>query len=622
MQFHENGFRPGDPRVHPAADIRKDPSKVDVLIVGAGPAGLTLAAQLAAFPSISTRIVERKSGPMQLGQADGVACRTIEMFQTFGFAERVIQEAYGVNETVFWSPDPNAPKNIMRTGRIQDVEDDVSEMPHVILNQARIHDYFLEVMANAPTRLAPDYDRAFEWLSIDRLAEYPVRATINTPTGEEMVAAKYVVGCDGARSAVREAIGLRLSGDSANQAWGVIDALVDTDFPDFRYKSVVRSATEGTALIIPREGGYLIRIYIELDKLAESERVHDRHISATDLIAAANRIFRPYTFDAKEIVWWSVYEIGQRLTDRFHDSDKDPRVFIAGDACHTHSPKAGQGMNVSMGDAFNLGWKLAVVLRGQAHPKLLRTYSEERQAVAADLIAFDRHWAKRFSERPSSAAEAPLEFQDYFSEHGRYTAGVAIRYAPNLITGAGNHASLAEGFPPGMRFHSAPVVRVWDGKPTELGHVAKADGRWRLYLFADRAAAEDRQSPHWRLCDLLSADASPLFANPEGDKDTDPAIDLCAIFQHHHHNIDVAATHPILTPRQGRYALKNTEKIFSPDLRFGPDIFDLRRIDRDAGCMILVRPDQYVTDMLPLTAGAELVEFFRRFEGARSIVGT
>ena len=98
----------------------------------------------------------------------------------------------------------------------------------------------------------------------------------------------------------------------------------------------------------------------------------DRDITADHLIAAANRIFAPYSFDVKEIPWWSVYEIGQRICDRFDDDVADPRVFIAGDACHTHSPKAGQGMNVSMGDTFNLGWKLISVLTGRAAPALLQ----------------------------------------------------------------------------------------------------------------------------------------------------------------------------------------------------------------------------------------------------------
>ena len=101
MQYHLNGFRPGDPGLAEAAPHKDTQGKVDVLIVGCGPAGLTLAAQLSAFPGISTMIVERKSGPLEFGQADGIACRTMEMFQAFGFAEKVAKEGYLVNEVTF-----------------------------------------------------------------------------------------------------------------------------------------------------------------------------------------------------------------------------------------------------------------------------------------------------------------------------------------------------------------------------------------------------------------------------------------------------------------------------------------------------------------------------------------
>ncbi len=125
------------------------PEVVDVLIVGCGPAGLTLAAQLAAFPEITSLIVEQKPGRLLLGQADGVACRTMEMFEAFGFAERVRREAYWVNETTFWKPDDRDGGRIVRGGRIQDTEDGLSEFPHVILNQAWVHDFDLDIMRNA-----------------------------------------------------------------------------------------------------------------------------------------------------------------------------------------------------------------------------------------------------------------------------------------------------------------------------------------------------------------------------------------------------------------------------------------------------------------------------------------
>ena len=217
-----------------------------------------------------------------------------------------------------------------------------------------------------------------------------------------------MVGCDGARSVVRKSIGRALHGDSANHAWGVMDVLALTDFPDIRFKSLIQSAHDGSIIVIPREGGYLVRLYVELDHLDVGERVANRNITADDLIAKARRILNPYTLEVKEIAWWSVYEIGQRLTDKFDDVPQEeiatrlPRVFIAGDACHTHSPKAGQGMNVSMQDAFNLGWKLASVLRQAVRSELLHSYSAERQAIAKELIDFDREWAALIASQSSS----------------------------------------------------------------------------------------------------------------------------------------------------------------------------------------------------------------------------
>ncbi|MEO3388717.1 FAD-binding monooxygenase [Mesorhizobium sp. CAU 1741] len=638
MQFHLNGFRLGDPLVAEAAqgaariEQASLPARTDVLIVGCGPAGLTLAAQLAAFPGIATLVVDQKSGPLQLGQADGVACRTMEMFEAFGFAERVLKEAYWVNETTFWKPEDGDPSRIARSGRVQDTEDGLSEFPHVILNQARVHDFYLDVMRNSPTRLEPHYDRKLIDVTIDpalrgQAGAYPVTARFERldagHEGEiETVEARYAVGCDGARSTVRKSLGLELKGDSANHAWGVMDVLAVTDFPDIRFKSLIQSASEGSIVIIPREGGYLVRFYIELDKLSAGERVASRNITVDHLIAAARRILNPYELDVREVAWWSVYDIGQRLCDRFDDVSPDetgtqlPRVFIAGDACHTHSPKAGQGMNVSMQDAFNLGWKLAAVLRGQAAPQLLRTYSTERQSIAAELIGFDREWAKMLSMParrpgdPDGVGVDPAETQRYFVQHGRYTAGTATVYSPSAITGGTNHQHLARGLPIGMRFHSAPVVRLADAKPMQLGHVARADGRWRIFAFAGAEALAGVGA----LCAFLeSAETSPLRRFTPASADVDAVIDLCAVFQQPHTGFAPGDLPSLLLPAKGTLGLRDYEKAFCADLKGGDDIFDMRGIDREAGCIVVVRPDQYVAHVLPLGAHAELAAFFDAF---------
>jgi 2-polyprenyl-6-methoxyphenol hydroxylase-like FAD-dependent oxidoreductase len=623
VQFHLDGFKSGDPDVSPEASRPSPSDVVDVLIVGAGPTGLTLAAQLAAFPEIHTRVVEQKPGPLQLGQADGIACRTMEMFEAFGFAGKVLKEAYFVNEVSFWKPDPAQPGKIVRGSRVQDVEDGLSEFPHVILNQARVHDFYLERMRLSPTRLSPDYALRLIGLEIPNgETSSPVIVRLQRDDGEaETVKARFVVGCDGARSAVRAAIGRQLAGDSANQAWGVMDVLAVTDFPDVRLKTAIQSASEGSALIIPREGGYLFRIYIELNKLNENARVSSLNLTSERLIAAAQRILKPYTFDVKEVVWWSAYEIGQRLCDRFddvpHDADPErlPRVFIAGDACHTHSPKAGQGMNVSMQDSFNLGWKLAAVLRGIASPTILHTYSRERQTVAQELIDFDREWAKMFSappkdpSRPDVDGVDPAEFQRYFVRQLRFTAGVETQYYPSIISGAASYQALARGFPIGRRFHSAPVIRLADAKLMQLGHCVRADGRWRLFAFADTEEASRLRA----LCDFLQRDArSPILRNTPPGSDIDSVIDVRAVFQQGHRDLALETAPPLLLPRKGRYGLVDYEKMFYPVLKEEQDIFDLRGVDR-RGAAVIVRPDQYVAHVLPLDAFDELAAFFAGF---------
>ncbi len=651
MQYHLNGHRIGNPDVLPAIGPETQPvdlpSEVDVLIVGTGPAGLTLAAQLSAFPEIKIAVIEQAAGPLTHGKADGVACRTMEMFEAFGFSAKVMREAYWVNETAFWKPEgPNIPR-IVRSGRIQDVEDGLSEYPHVILNQARVHDCYLEIMQNSPNRWAPYYNRRMLDLTVDVEGDaagrstHPVTVRIEHSeagkTRTETVKARYVVGCDGARSNVRQAIGRQLVGDAANQAWGVMDVLAVTNFPDIRLKALIQSASEGSVVLIPREGGYLVRIYVEMDKLAANERVAHRNIKVDDIITAAQRIFRPYTLDIKEVAWWSVYEIGQRLTDKFDDvpetatcdpaaspaaasrpqdgAKRIPRVFIAGDACHTHSPKAGQGMNVSMQDAFNLGWKLAAVLRGRAAPDLLHTYSAERRAIAKTLIDFDREWAAMLSAplktSPDGEGVDPAEVQRYFQQHGRYTAGTATRYAPSRLTGEATHQALARGFEIGTRFHSGPVIRLGDAKPMRLGDALEADGRFRLMIFADRGDPTKPSSRVAKLCEELSSPAGLLRMFTPPGADIDSVIDVRAILQQPHRDIDIEQLPHLLLPQKGRHGLKDYEKVFCPDLKNGPDIFDLRGIDRDRGCIVVVRPDQYVGHVLPLDGHAEIVGYLK-----------
>jgi len=627
MQFYLDGFRPGDPDVRPEVAKKADASGVvDVLVIGNGPAGSLIAAQLAEFPGISARFIERRETAMVKGQADGVACRTVEMFNAFGLADKLNREAYRVTETVFWGPDEET-GGIVRTGRVLDTEDGISEFPHVIVNQARLQQYLVEKMGNSPTRLQPEFGMEVLGVTVSADPAEPVSVTVrqlNVPgQPETVIRARYVVGCDGARSVVRRSLGLELKGDPQLHAWGVLDVLGRTTFPDIRRKSIIVAPTGGLA-VIPREGGYLTRLYVDLGEIEPGDQNLRERVTKEFIVDAAKRLFAPYSFEPREIPWWSMYEVAQRLTDRFDDvpdserGTRSPRVFIAGDACHTHSAKAGQGMNVSMQDTFNLGWKLAAVLEGRSPVSLLDTYNAERQPIAQGLIDFDKGWARvidgKDPDAPDGEGISTEEIRSRFQDVGRFTAGVATRYPASLLVGEATHQKLGCGYPVGMRFHSAPVARLADTRRMHLGHVHEADGRWRLYAFADSAPITSDSSRLRALCDfLMDGEESPVRRFTPVGADIDAVFDVRGVLQQSHGEVDPEDLPPLLLPVKGSLGLKDYEKAFSPDINGAPDIFDLREIDREQGALIVVRPDQYVAHVLPLDAYDELAAFFARF---------
>ena len=619
MQFHHHGYVSGDPRIQPAAGVGVDrpaelPDFVDVLIVGTGPAGMITAAQLSQFPGVTTRIIDRREGRLEIGQADGIQARSVETFQAFGFAERIIAEAYRITEMAFWKPDPGDPSRIIRSARTIDDPTGISEFPHLLVNQARVLDYFAEVAANSQTRLTPDYGIEFRSLTIEDSGEYPVTVTLIDADGDEReVYAKYVVGADGARSRVRDSIGVTLDGDQANHAWGVMDVLAVTDFPDIRTKCAIQSEGGGNILLIPREGGYLFRMYVDLGEVTVSGSAALRATSVDDIAARANQIMHPYTLEVKSVAWHSVYEVGHRLTERFDDvpvelvGARTPRVFIVGDACHTHSAKAGQGMNVSMQDGFNLAWKLGHVLEGRSPESLLGTYSAERQVIAKNLIDFDREWSTLMAMRPEDMGD-PAELERFYVSTAEFPAGFMTQYAPSAIVGNAAHQDLATGFPIGKRFKSAIVRRVCDANDLHIGHLAFADGRWRIYVFADAASAGE-QSAAARFAEWLAlAEDSPVVAYTPKGTDLDERFDVKVIYQQDHTGVDINAVPIAFTPLKRPFGLVDFNNVFATEA--DRDVFDLRGIDR-GGAVVVVRPDQYVADVLPLGATAELAAFFR-----------
>ncbi|WP_125106563.1 FAD-dependent monooxygenase [Gulosibacter massiliensis] len=623
MQIHYRGYESGDPRVRPAAGYGVDrptelPDEMDVLIVGTGPAAVAVTAQLSRFPSINARAIERRPGRLEVGQADGIQARSVETFQAFGFADEVIAEAYRNVEMCWWKPSKDDPSKIERVSRDPDDASGISEFPHIYVNQSRILDYFLRDANRAPGRIEPDYGIEFLDCTIDPGAEYAVTARVRYTAGprvgeERTVRAKYLVGGDGARSSVRSALGHRLQGDASMHAWGVMDVMANTDFPDFQVKCSIQSHDAGNILLIPREGGYLSRLYVDLGVVEEHDAGAVRATPLEAMIERANRILAPFTLDVRAVTWWSVYEVAHRITNGFDDvpaehiDTRTPHAFIMGDACHTHSAKAGQGMNVSIQDGFNLGWKLAAVLEGRSPEALLSTYASERKEIAQNLIDFDKEWSTMMA-RPVDEWEDPAELERYYVNTMEFPAGFMTEYAPSIITLDAEHQALAAGFPIGKRFKSAEVIRRADNRWQHLGHLHEADGRWRVYVFADSAAPALEGTPTADFANWWANDAaSPRVRYTPGDGDDDAVFDTKVIYQQEYTEFDPKDVPNAFKPLKVPFGLEDINQIFATG--HGRDIHREREVSRD-GAIVIVRPDQYVAGVLPLSARDEVAEFF------------
>ncbi|KAK1676958.1 FAD binding domain-containing protein [Colletotrichum godetiae] len=557
----------------------------DVLICGSGSAGLCAAVWLARC-GINFKILERREGPLKQGQADGVQVRTVEILEHLGLSEDVLKEAYHVLELAFWSPDGNG--GIRRSHLEPDTEPGLSHLPHVILNQARINEILIEGIVKSSGQSHIQYGSEIREVLVDsKAAGDPEARCVTVKTMENGVErtyhAKYALGCDGAHSAVRKSLGFKMVGDSSDVVWAVMDIYPKTDFPDIRKKSVIQSDA-GNLVIIPREGDEMVRFYMEMPVSTPGEVTSQRVKERID------DIFKPYQVDIAETSWFSAYSIGQRLADHF---TKDHRVFLTGDACHTHSPKAGQGMNVSLQDGYNIGWKLAAVLRKHAHPSILETYVSERHQTAKGLIDFDTQFAKMFSSTYRKENGYTTEdFQDYFIKSGRYTAGLATQYQPSMLVRPGDNDNLASGISVGMRFQSAQVVRYSDAKAMQLSHALLSDSRWSLVVFPGNALESQAEK---RLSQVAEALEGLMKRLPVLENDIHSFLSLILVLKSDRRNLEDKQIPRLFTPNGGRWGVKCLQNVFVDDASYHAghgEAYAKYGVNPEVGAMVLVRPDQ------------------------------
>jgi phenol 2-monooxygenase len=372
-------------------------------------------------------------------------------------------------------------------------------------------------------------------------------------------------------------------------------------------------------MVIPRENK-LVRLYIQLTEIKpdSSGRADRSKITPTTIIEAAQRIIAPYKLTYKYCDWWTAYQIGQRVGTNF---DYNNRVFLAGDAVHTHSPKAGQGMNVSMQDAYNLGWKVGLVVKGIAQPSILKTYQSERRRVAQDLIEFDHKFSRLFSGRPAKdlldeTGVSMKEFKEAFVKGNMFASGLSVNYgASMLVAKPGDTADQGDGtdvlsshtddttqstivgtqgLAPniilGMRIPSHKVLNQSDARPHHLQSLLKSDGRFRIILFAGAIHSPAQKSRLTSFCAALSC--SPFLSSY-----VHTHIALLTVHAAKRADTEVLRDFPdVLHPFSENLGW-DYDSVFVDDESYHEgfgDAYGNYGIDRETGCVVVTRPDQYV----------------------------
>jgi 2-polyprenyl-6-methoxyphenol hydroxylase-like FAD-dependent oxidoreductase len=356
-------------------------SSNQVLIVGAGPSGLMAAAQLLRW-GIRPRIIEANPGPTLQTRAIGVQARSMEIYRQMGLENEVFARGIPAKYATIFT----------EHGRLGQLS-----MEHIGAGLSAYPYMFILPQDQNEIVLGDDLKRhglEVEWSTALREITNTrdgVNVTLETPSGLETAEYRYVIGADGPRSAVRQSLDIDFEGSTYEHKFFVADLKAEGELVDGSLNLFLSNKYFVLALF-PLPGAKRFRLIGLLpDDLAQQEHptFEELHPKLLEMVGQRMR------FD--EVSWFSTYKVHHRVAAHF----KKGNCFLVGDAAHIHSPIGGQGMNTGLQDAYNLAWKLALVLRGQANEHLLETYHDERQANASSLInTTDRAFSFLVSPNP------------------------------------------------------------------------------------------------------------------------------------------------------------------------------------------------------------------------------
>ena len=341
-------------------------SQIDVLIVGAGPTGLVLALWLTRL-GVRVRIIDKTSEPGTTSRALAVQARTLELYRQIGLADLVVARGRRMAAINLWTAGAHAARVVFGA-----MGEGISPFPYALIFPQDEHERVLiDRLAQSGVGIERETELTTFEEADDRVLARFTRADGASGTCE----ARYIAGCDGAHSAVRQRLAVGFPGGTYNHLFYVAD--VDARGPAMNGELHGALDASDFLLVFPLKDQGRARLIGTIR--ADAEGQHE-DLSWNDV---SRRVIEWMRIDVDRVHWFSTYHVHHRVADRFRKG----RAFILGDAAHIHSPVGGQGMNTGIGDAVNLAWKLAAVVTGRAEPGLLDSYEPERIAFARRLVA-------------------------------------------------------------------------------------------------------------------------------------------------------------------------------------------------------------------------------------------
>ncbi|KAK3716214.1 hypothetical protein LTR37_006659 [Vermiconidia calcicola] len=601
--------------------------KYDIVIIGAGPVGLLLSTCLARW-GYKIKHIDMRPEPTVTGRADGIQPRSLDLLRNMGLKRAIM--AYSpakVYEVAFWDPRQNG-TGIHRTGTWKSCPSFIdARYPFTtLLHQGLIERVFIADLEKNNVRIQRPW-KIFGFENDGADEEYPVSVSLSHVDGHESqtVRTKYLFSGEGAKSFVREQLGVKITHKD----------------PIAHMKCTIHSDA-GSIMVIPREAN-MVRLYIQIASSTDEDWSPRKSATTEEVQAAAKRILNPYWIEWDRIEWYSVYPIGQGIADRY---TLDERVFMGGDCCHTHSPKAGQGMNTAFLDAQNLAWKIHHVETGFADRSILKSYESERRLIAENLLNFDSAYSKLFSQRQPSAGEVQdatksaetgesqdNEFVKTFKESCEFTSGYGVAYDANIFNWSESHPaqhplflSEAKGrtkLRSGRILTPATVTRVCDANVVHLEQEIPLNGSYRIYLFAGKPSVTKNAVADFAYGLEKKSSFYSVYQRPD--------IDAVNYHERHH-------------PHSNFFTISTVFNAYRPDIEiqemlpellvrywdhiYADDVWDHRvpnakaaahakmGLPEDEGGVVVVRPDGYVGCVVKLVHGSGTVDALNEYFGS------